>query len=341
MIVLLGNGLRAIQYSMQLFLEQCIERYQQLLPKRVVMMKVPTPFVDLKNFKDSDFETKGELHNSAAMIMMKILYCARMCRRDLLRATCALASRVSKCAVYDDQAVFRMMCYIHTTLDYCLRAVIGDEPSKWWVDVFADSDLASDVLTRKSTSGIHVSISAPRTCFPIHGASTKEDSIASSTPEAELVSAHRALRTEAYPVASLLELICERPVDLFLHEDNTTCITTIKNGFSVKMRHLARVHGISCAWMTQQFQRHGYSLVYVPTECQQADIFTKPFIERIKWEKAVRLINIGPSRPTSARLADIDVVYEAPHGKREAITIIDDGDNDIDATLVKAVTSMR
>ena len=53
------------------------------------------------------------------------------------------------------------------------------------------------------------------------------------------------------------------------------------------------------------------------------------------------MINIGPSRPTSARLADIDVVYEAPHGKREAITIIDEGDNDIDAALVKAVTSMR
>ena len=51
--------------------------------------------------------------------------------------------------------------------------------------------------------------------------------------------------------------------------------------------------------------------------------------------------NIGPSRPTSARLADIDVAYEAPHGKREAITIIDEGDNDIDAALVKAVTSMR
>ena len=81
--------------------------------------------------------------------------------------------------------------------------------------------------------------------------------------------------------------------------------------------------------------------MYSPTECQQADIFTKPFIERIKWEKGVRLINIGPSRPTSARLADIDVVYEAPHGKREAITIIDEGDNDIDAALVKAVTSMR
>ena len=111
---------------MQLFLEQCIERYQQLLPKRVVMMTVPTPFVDLKGFKDSDFETKGELHNSAAMIVMKVLYCARMCRRDLLKATCALASRVSKLAVYDDQALYRMMCYIHITLDYCLWAVISE-----------------------------------------------------------------------------------------------------------------------------------------------------------------------------------------------------------------------
>ena len=62
------------------------------------LRRVETPF--LKEAK-AEFETEdqlpsGELQGIASKVLMKILYGARMGRYDLLRATCALAAKVTK-----------------------------------------------------------------------------------------------------------------------------------------------------------------------------------------------------------------------------------------------------
>ena len=88
---------RMMEYDMELFLVQCVERYTELAGKfGANLHKVSTPFVEDTATSPDDTEISGILKPIASKVLMKILYAARMCRYDLLRATCALASMVTK-----------------------------------------------------------------------------------------------------------------------------------------------------------------------------------------------------------------------------------------------------
>ena len=73
-------------------------------------------------------------------------------------------------------------------------------------------------------------------------------------------------------------------------EDNQATIVILLKGDSEKLRHTDRTQRISFAWLKQQFEREFFDLINVDTSEQVADIFTKPFADRSKWEHALGLI---------------------------------------------------
>ena len=75
---------------------------------------------------------------------MKILYMARMARYDLLRPTCRLACDISKWTEENDKQLHRLICYMHSTADYCQVGWIGDGPAALAPHLYADADLAGD-----------------------------------------------------------------------------------------------------------------------------------------------------------------------------------------------------
>ena len=87
---------------MQEFFESCVERYRDLGGlKNKSLPKVETPFLDESALGSEEWEGESSkpvktLTDSAARVLMNVLYGARMCRFDLLRATCALARKVLK-----------------------------------------------------------------------------------------------------------------------------------------------------------------------------------------------------------------------------------------------------
>jgi dUTPase len=60
-------------------------------------------------------EPSGVLQPFASRILMAILYAARMCRCDLLRAVCGLASCAGKWTHQCDRDLRRLICYINAT----------------------------------------------------------------------------------------------------------------------------------------------------------------------------------------------------------------------------------
>ena len=68
----------------------------------------------------------GVLQPIASKVLIKVIYAARMCRYDLLRATCALESKVTKWNTECDKQLHRLVCYIHSSLDVHLVGWIGD-----------------------------------------------------------------------------------------------------------------------------------------------------------------------------------------------------------------------
>ena len=74
-------------------------------------------------------------------------------------------------------------------------------------------------------------------------------------------------------------------------EDNQATMTIITKGDSEKMRHTDRTQRISFGWLKQQFERGLFNMINVDTDEQVADIFTKPFSDKTKWNRALALIN--------------------------------------------------
>ena len=149
----------------------------------------------LTKSKDSSGEPEsGQLQSIAAKVLMKILYGARMARFDLLRAVCHLACFVTKWTSECDRRLHRLMCYIASTKHYRQCGWVGDDLANISVHLFADADFAGCTATERSTGGMHLNIMGPNTCFPLAGASRRHGATSCSTPEAELVSAHIAMR---------------------------------------------------------------------------------------------------------------------------------------------------
>ena len=149
----MSSPVNVMTYDMQPFLQSCIDQYQSLAGKDAKPLKivVATPFHETPEKGES--ERKGALAPIAARVLMKILFAARMARYDqLLRAVQGLAARVTKWSADCDKALHRLVCYIHSTFNYKLKAFVGDKISECHLSCFADADHAGE-YDNKSTTG--------------------------------------------------------------------------------------------------------------------------------------------------------------------------------------------
>jgi len=181
---------------------------------------------------------------------MKVLYCARMARYDLLRPTVHLARYISMSDETCDRKLLRLMSYINSTLDKRQMGWVGNRTSEVSCHVYADADFAECVGTQRSTTGVHLCIEASHTHFPLHAVSKRQDCVSTSTPEAELVAGCHALKSVLMPALDVWQILlpADSPSPVF-HEDNQAMIQVVKTGRNATMRHLNRTHRVSVAWL--------------------------------------------------------------------------------------------
>jgi hypothetical protein len=180
---------------------------------------------------------------------MKVLYCARMCRYDLLHAIGRLACRVTKWDDACDRALHRLTCSIHHT--YHIRQVgwVGDSADDVGIHLFADADFGWDKKTSRNTSGAFLCLAGPGAFFPIQAFSKKQTAVSHSTPEAEIVAADAAARQIGIPCLELWGQVLGRDMVCNFHEDNGAMIQVCKTGRNQTMRHLGRTHRIDVHWL--------------------------------------------------------------------------------------------
>ncbi len=307
---------------MEDFLRSSVERYKELTGV-TVLRNAPTPFLaepSKPSFDDPDaFRTKNidideelrkaadpdsaepnlpkQLNQYAAKILMKLLYAARYARFDLLRPICGLAQFITKWDERCDKRLYRLMCYVNSSLHIRMTGWIGDGLTQLTPHVFADADFAGCPTTSRSTSGMHHALLGPHSSFPIAGQSRKQGCVSHSTPEAEVVAADNALRSCGLPALHLWDKLLRRAVVLEFHEDNSTAVTTMKHGYSPAMKHLERTHGVCLRWLAERFIEPQCHLFYERTALMAADIYTKAFSTPHEWDHALRLVNhIDPVR---------------------------------------------
>ena len=122
----------------------------------------------------------------------------------------------------------RLVCYINSSLDYKLKGHIGDCSKDLKITLFSDADFAGCLDTAKSTSGVLIALTGPNSFFPLNAISKKQPCVSHSTPEAEIVAADLAIRTEGLPALQLWDMVLERPTKLVFQEDNQATIQILK-----------------------------------------------------------------------------------------------------------------
>ena len=104
-------------------------------------------------------------------------------------------------------------------------------------------------------------------------------------------------------------LIGKGAFEMVLLEDNQATIRILESGRSPACRHADKTQRQTLTWLAEQFQRKHFTLVYVPSLLQAADIFTKPFTSAEKWNQLLKLLGLHSASKKSARQTKLD----APH----------------------------
>ncbi|KAG6470996.1 hypothetical protein ZIOFF_072087 [Zingiber officinale] len=154
-------------------------------------------------------------------------------------------------------------------------------------DYVLNSDWAGDVETRKSTSGYAFHLGSAIFSW----SSKKQPVVALSTTEAEYIAATNCAM-QAIWLRKILDFLQHKqdgPTTIFC--DNKSTITLSKNPvFHGRCKHIdIKYHKIR-EWVAEK----QINIEYCPSECQVADIFTKPMKTEIflKLKKAIGMANI-------------------------------------------------
>jgi hypothetical protein len=208
-----------------------------------------------------------------------IMYGSIATRLDTAHAAHSLASKMQAPTRRDMLAADRTLRYWAGTKDVGLvfgsrnGSTVGDSRghrTEYQVDVcgFADADWANSKVDRKSISGWVSKLNGD----PVAWASKKQSVVALSTCEAELYAESEAIKELLWLRGLMKELRLHVQVGSVVHGDNQSTIAISKNGVkSGRTKHIdVRYHFITDVLETGDVQ-----LKWVPTNEQQADIFTK------------------------------------------------------------------
>ena len=284
------SGGRGVAYNMTDYAKQSVAMYQELTGV-TKLRKASTPFVPDGSLTSADDKEQGEVAKHACAIIMKLLWLARLARPDLIKPISDLATKVQAWTRNHDKMLYRLVCYVNDISHYMGGGHIHDSPDKLSMKLFVDADFAGDRDDAKSTSGSFLAIVGPNSFFPVQWASRKQTSVSRSTTESEVVSLAAGMFGEALPALNLFDLILGRDCPLDICEDNQATIRVIKNGYSNKLRHINRTHKVNVASLSEVIEESGYSLSYIDTKEQAADIFTKALPAQ-HWESALSMLGM-------------------------------------------------
>ncbi|XP_063946041.1 uncharacterized mitochondrial protein AtMg00810-like [Daucus carota subsp. sativus] len=203
-------------------------------------------------------------------------------RPDISYSVGVVSRFMDKPTVKHQQVVKHILRYVRGTIDHGL--VYVNEKSGKVLSGFSDSDLAGDVIDRRSTDGI---------CFYLNKsliswASKKQRVVALSSCEAEYMAATTAACQSIWLRGLLEEILGHQVGPVVLHVDNKSAIELMKNPvLHGRSKHIdVRFH-----FIRECIERGKLVVKHVVTQEQRADILTKA-LRRIKFEEMRKMIGV-------------------------------------------------
>lgn len=187
-------------------------------------------------------------------------------RPDLSFVVLSLSQYMQKPCTSHYSAAQRVLRYLHT--DPSQGILLPSHPS-FDLLAFCDADWAACRDSRRSVSGFFITLGGA----PITRKSKKQASISLSSAEAEYRSMRRVTAEITWLVRLLGGLTVQPTLPVPIHSDSQAAIHIARNPiFHERTKHVE----LDCYFVHQQFLSGLISLSFVPSDCQLANLFTKP-----------------------------------------------------------------
>ncbi|SCZ96816.1 BZ3500_MvSof-1268-A1-R1_Chr4-1g06749 [Microbotryum saponariae] len=193
-------------------------------------------------------------------------YASTRCRPDIAIAVRAVAQKNSCPTVDDWAAVKRIFRYLNSTIDL---GILYRNSSTTRLMVYSDASFADDPESRRSV-GAYASMLAGSV---ISWQSKQQSMIATSTTEAEILSASSATREAIWLRRLAGDVGIPQAHPTIIQEDNAACIQIAKD----PVDHMRTKHfDIAHLFVRERVASGEVELEYCPTHVNAADITTKP-----------------------------------------------------------------
>lgn len=194
-----------------------------------------------------------------------LLYCAMGTRPDICYALSVLSKYTSAPRAAHWSAVKRVFRYLKGTADHGLLYKKTDRAQ---LICYTDADWGGDHTNRRSISGMVTTLGTG----PISYHAQQQSSASLSTTESEYIAASVAVQEVVWLKRFLDELKMPYARNTVVRCDNQSALKLIKNPeFHKRTKHIdIRYH-----FIREQYERKTFTIEYIKTEVQPADIFTK------------------------------------------------------------------
>ncbi|EAQ89508.1 hypothetical protein CHGG_06127 [Chaetomium globosum CBS 148.51] len=195
-----------------------------------------------------------------------ILYTAVITRPDVAFAVARLARFNQNPGPEHHRAADQVLRYLHVTRSLALRLGGGD-----YLRVASDASFADNSIDRKSSQGYAITLFGGLIAWR----ASKQDTVTTSTTEAELLALAQAAKEGLFIQRLIAEMAIKLDDDVLVLEcDNTNTISLVTKEIAVlqtKLRHV----DIHNHWLRQEYQRGKIHVKYVPSKKMVADGLTK------------------------------------------------------------------
>jgi hypothetical protein len=214
-----------------------------------------------------------------------LLYSARGTRPDTSQAVTSLARFNEDPSLEHWTGAKRILRYLKGTMDKgLLFTADSSAPGTAVIGIFSDASWADDKITRKSTTGVVITVNGT----PVAWISKLQTSHAMSSCESELVAFCEAVKEALWLGNFLSELGVNFDSPIQINVDNQSAIALAKDPVSnSRAKHI----DLRYKFMCQHVRQGTVKPVYVPTGDNIADVFTKSTTPTVFRRLVTKLVN--------------------------------------------------
>lgn len=201
-------------------------------------------------------------------IVGDLIYTVIRTRVDMAYITGLLARYQNETCNYHMHAAKYALRYLRGTSNLKLRLGNISKKKDYHVDIYCDSDWASDKIDYKSTGGFIAMLNGS----PISWQSKKQSTTSLSATEAEIYSVVEAIK-EGLFIKQWFQLYMGKDLPVLIHCDNEGAIKMADH--PTNHNHTKHIN-IKNFFIREHIHNGSVKIQHIPTEDQLADIFTKP-----------------------------------------------------------------